>query len=254
MGLARTLSYLCSPITHLTLTLTLLLPPPTSSYLIPTPRRPIKDLTDALIEVGCTIEHLESASSLPIRVASTGLTGGRIELSGKVSSQFVSSVLISACVTDTRTPPPHAHRPRTHGAAAEHGHAQRRGAHSFASPCTWRRMHMVAYAHGGVCTWRRRAHGGGCTWRRMHMAEERARTPCTWRGVRALVRRVHGACACVHDVRVCAYHVHTSVCVCVRVRVCAACVCMRVRVAVRMRRSRSSSCSGKPPSLNRTLT
>ena len=58
--------------------------------------RPIKDLTDALIEVGCSIDHLESPTSLPIKVHSTGLRGGRIELSGKVSSQFVSSVLISA--------------------------------------------------------------------------------------------------------------------------------------------------------------
>ena len=58
--------------------------------------RPIKDLTDALTAVGCTIEHMESGTSLPIRVHSTGLRGGRIELSGKISSQFVSSVLLSA--------------------------------------------------------------------------------------------------------------------------------------------------------------
>ena len=58
--------------------------------------RPIKDLTDALLAVGCSIDHLESEASLPIRVHSTGLKGGLIELSGKVSSQFVSSVLISA--------------------------------------------------------------------------------------------------------------------------------------------------------------
>ena len=34
----------------------------------------------------CEIEHLESANSLPVKVESTGLRGGRIELSGKVSS------------------------------------------------------------------------------------------------------------------------------------------------------------------------
>ena len=58
--------------------------------------RPIKDLTEALVAVGCTIEHVESPTSLPIKVHATGLRGGRIELSGKVSSQFVSSVLLSA--------------------------------------------------------------------------------------------------------------------------------------------------------------
>ena len=59
-------------------------------------QRPIKDLTDALIECGCTIEHTEAPTSLPLKVHSTGLKGGKIELSGKVSSQFVSSVLLSA--------------------------------------------------------------------------------------------------------------------------------------------------------------
>eukprot|EP00962_Isochrysis_galbana_P005286 scaffold1441_cov120-Isochrysis_galbana.AAC.15 len=62
-------------------------------------QRPISDLTSALAECGCAIDHIEpdtSPSSLPLRVHATGFPGGRIELSGKVSSQFVSSVLISA--------------------------------------------------------------------------------------------------------------------------------------------------------------
>eukprot|EP00929_Paragymnodinium_shiwhaense_P042531 TRINITY_DN21998_c0_g2_i1.p1 TRINITY_DN21998_c0_g2~~TRINITY_DN21998_c0_g2_i1.p1 ORF type:complete len:1551 (+),score=381.55 TRINITY_DN21998_c0_g2_i1:60-4655(+) len=63
--------------------------------------RPIKDLTDALALCGCKIEHMESPTSLPVKVSSTGLKGGRIELSGKVSSQFVSSVLISAPYAQT---------------------------------------------------------------------------------------------------------------------------------------------------------
>jgi len=58
--------------------------------------RPISDLSEALRACGCEVEHLESPTSLPVRVGSTGLPGGRIELSGKVSSQFVSSVLLSA--------------------------------------------------------------------------------------------------------------------------------------------------------------
>ena len=59
-------------------------------------QRPIRDLTDALAECGCALEHLESPDSLPVRVAASGLAGGTITLSGKVSSQFVSSVLLSA--------------------------------------------------------------------------------------------------------------------------------------------------------------
>lgn len=58
--------------------------------------RPIGDLTEALGKIGCEIEHLESAGSLPIAVKAKGLAGGEITLSGKVSSQFVSSVLLSA--------------------------------------------------------------------------------------------------------------------------------------------------------------
>jgi pentafunctional AROM polypeptide len=58
--------------------------------------RPIGDLTDALRKIGCDIEHVEAAGSLPLRVRARGLAGGKITLSGKVSSQFVSSVLLSA--------------------------------------------------------------------------------------------------------------------------------------------------------------
>lgn len=58
--------------------------------------RPISDLTDALLKMGCAIEHVESKGSLPIVVRAKGLAGGEVVLSGKVSSQFVSSVLLSA--------------------------------------------------------------------------------------------------------------------------------------------------------------
>jgi len=62
-------------------------------------QRPIDDLTAALRQCGCSIEHTEPATSpasLPLRVDASGFPGGRIELSGRVSSQFVSSVLLSA--------------------------------------------------------------------------------------------------------------------------------------------------------------
>ncbi|KAJ1639203.1 hypothetical protein T492DRAFT_899489 [Pavlovales sp. CCMP2436] len=52
--------------------------------------------SEALCKIGCDIEHLEAKGSLPLLVRARGLPGGKITLSGKVSSQFVSSVLLSA--------------------------------------------------------------------------------------------------------------------------------------------------------------
>ncbi|PWW79178.1 Pentafunctional AroM protein [Tuber magnatum] len=60
-------------------------------------QRPIGSLVDALRSNGSTVEYLESQGSLPVRVPSTsGLRGGRIELEAKVSSQYVSSILMCA--------------------------------------------------------------------------------------------------------------------------------------------------------------
>jgi pentafunctional AROM polypeptide len=55
------------------------------------------DLVDALTQSGIKIDYLEQKGSLPIRIHSSGkgLVGGMIELSAQVSSQFVSSVLLS---------------------------------------------------------------------------------------------------------------------------------------------------------------
>ncbi|EOD40214.1 Pentafunctional AroM protein, partial [Emiliania huxleyi CCMP1516] len=50
-------------------------------------QRPIDDLTAALRQCGCSIEHTEPATSpasLPLRVDASGFPGGRIELSGRV--------------------------------------------------------------------------------------------------------------------------------------------------------------------------
>ena len=57
----------------------------------------------------CEIEHLESAGSLPVKVQSTGLRGGRIELSGKVAPYsaysyvwFMNIVCIFECASSCR--------------------------------------------------------------------------------------------------------------------------------------------------------
>lgn len=60
-------------------------------------QRPIGSLVDALRSNGSAVEYIESQGSLPVRVPSTsGLAGGRIELEAKVSSQYVSSILMCA--------------------------------------------------------------------------------------------------------------------------------------------------------------
>eukprot|EP00835_Amoeboradix_gromovi_P005509 NODE_524_length_7257_cov_0.465912.p1 type:complete len:1485 gc:universal NODE_524_length_7257_cov_0.465912:865-5319(+) len=56
--------------------------------------RPIHPLVDAL--VNCDIQYLEKRGFLPLRIAAKGLSGGLIELDAKISSQYVSSILISA--------------------------------------------------------------------------------------------------------------------------------------------------------------
>ncbi|TMW57787.1 hypothetical protein Poli38472_014390 [Pythium oligandrum] len=58
--------------------------------------RPIAPLVDALRANGCDLEYLEGDGCPPLGVKYTGLRGGRIPLAGKVSSQYVSSVLITA--------------------------------------------------------------------------------------------------------------------------------------------------------------
>ncbi|GLE11664.1 hypothetical protein PINS_up024213 [Pythium insidiosum] len=58
--------------------------------------RPIAPLVDALRSNGCDITYLEGEGCPPLGVKHTGLRGGIIELAGKVSSQYVSSVLITA--------------------------------------------------------------------------------------------------------------------------------------------------------------
>ncbi|KAI9203014.1 EPSP synthase-domain-containing protein [Polychytrium aggregatum] len=60
-------------------------------------QRPIGPLVDALRENSCEIEYVEQAGSLPLRIKPTGgLRGGEIRLSASISSQYVSSILISA--------------------------------------------------------------------------------------------------------------------------------------------------------------
>ncbi|KAJ9219785.1 hypothetical protein DTO169C6_7869 [Paecilomyces variotii] len=60
-------------------------------------QRPIGDLVKALTANGASVEYLEKQGSLPLKIAASGgFAGGEIELAAKVSSQYVSSLLMCA--------------------------------------------------------------------------------------------------------------------------------------------------------------
>ncbi|KAL3493432.1 EPSP synthase-domain-containing protein [Aspergillus germanicus] len=60
-------------------------------------QRPIGDLVDALTANGASVEYVEKTGSLPLKIAASGgFAGGSINLAAKVSSQYVSSLLMCA--------------------------------------------------------------------------------------------------------------------------------------------------------------
>ncbi|HET7579449.1 MAG TPA: 3-phosphoshikimate 1-carboxyvinyltransferase [Bacillales bacterium] len=59
-------------------------------------KRPIGTLIEALRELGGNIEYLENDGFFPIRVDGNGFQGGDVSISGKVSSQFISGLLMAA--------------------------------------------------------------------------------------------------------------------------------------------------------------
>ncbi len=58
--------------------------------------RPIGELTDALVTLGADITYLNPGKSFPLRILGKGLRGGAVTVSGKISSQFLSGVLIAS--------------------------------------------------------------------------------------------------------------------------------------------------------------
>ncbi len=59
-------------------------------------QRPLRPLLDALHTLGADIQSLREPGQLPLRIHGRGLSGGRVEISGKISSQFLSGLLIAA--------------------------------------------------------------------------------------------------------------------------------------------------------------
>lgn len=57
-------------------------------------KRPIKDLVDALRDLGAKIEYLDKDGYLPLRIISSHLPGNKVTLKGSVSSQYLSALLL----------------------------------------------------------------------------------------------------------------------------------------------------------------
>lgn len=56
--------------------------------------RPIKPLLDVLAEQGAQFDFLEQQDHLPLRLKSSGLTGGKVKIDISMSSQFLSGLLM----------------------------------------------------------------------------------------------------------------------------------------------------------------
>lgn len=63
-------------------------------------QRPIHILVNALIALGGKIEYLEKAGFPPLKITGCALNGGEIFLSGGISSQFISALLMIAPVME----------------------------------------------------------------------------------------------------------------------------------------------------------
>ena len=66
--------------------------------------RPIGDLVNALRQLGAKIEVINNHQSSicpPIKIIASGLSGGKTKISGKISSQFLSALLIAAPYANT---------------------------------------------------------------------------------------------------------------------------------------------------------
>jgi 3-phosphoshikimate 1-carboxyvinyltransferase len=59
-------------------------------------QRPIKILVDALNQLGAKIEYMNNEGYPPLRIWGSHLKGGKLELDGSISSQYISALLMIA--------------------------------------------------------------------------------------------------------------------------------------------------------------
>lgn len=63
--------------------------------------RPVAYLVDALIELGVDVECLEKEGFPPVLINASGIKGGRVIIPGDISSQYISSLLLSGPYAET---------------------------------------------------------------------------------------------------------------------------------------------------------
>ncbi|MBN1925267.1 MAG: 3-phosphoshikimate 1-carboxyvinyltransferase [Prolixibacteraceae bacterium] len=63
-------------------------------------QRPIKILVDALNQLGAKIEYINKEGYPPLRIWGSNLKGGKLELDGSVSSQYITALLMIAPVLE----------------------------------------------------------------------------------------------------------------------------------------------------------
>jgi len=56
--------------------------------------RPIKELVDALLELGVEIKYLEKMGFPPLEILGADITENKVNIDGKISSQFISALLL----------------------------------------------------------------------------------------------------------------------------------------------------------------
>ena len=59
-------------------------------------KRPIQQLIDALNRLGADVVSIDGTGCPPVLINANGLTGGRVEIPGNVSSQYISAILLAA--------------------------------------------------------------------------------------------------------------------------------------------------------------
>ncbi|HGO5822682.1 TPA: 3-phosphoshikimate 1-carboxyvinyltransferase [Mannheimia haemolytica] len=63
--------------------------------------RPIKHLVDALRQVGAEVQYLENEGYPPLAISNSGLQGGKVQIDGSISSQFLTALLMSAPLAES---------------------------------------------------------------------------------------------------------------------------------------------------------
>jgi len=58
--------------------------------------RPIDALIEALREAGCEVAFLKNEGYPPVKISASGMRGGRVNIDGSISSQFLTALLMAA--------------------------------------------------------------------------------------------------------------------------------------------------------------